>query len=149
MKPDDFFAQLLSGARACQAANGIPVSFTLAQAALESSWGERAVGANLFGVKADQSWTGAVTLVPTHEYIKGQEVAETDKFRCYSTWAECLADHAQFLLRNPRYEKCFAEKTGEGWCRAVAAAGYATDPAYADKLISVIRAHSLTRFDQP
>jgi flagellar protein FlgJ len=58
-----------------------------------------------------------------------------------------MKDHAQFFLHNPRYRSCFREKTGEGWARAAAAAGYATDPAYADKLIAIIRGRNLARFD--
>jgi flagellar rod assembly protein/muramidase FlgJ len=148
MKPADFFDQLLPAALACQRTSGIPASLTLAQAALESSWGTRAPGYNLFGVKADPSWKGAVTLVNTHEFIKGVNTPVVDKFRCYGSWADCLQDRVEFFLRNPRYAKCFIEKSGEGWARAVAAAGYATDPAYADKLIAIMRGRNLARFDQ-
>lgn len=147
MTPDAFLDQLLPGARACQRTAGIPVSFTLAQAALESSWGARAPGNNLFGMKAAAGWRGPSVDVPTHEVVKGQRVAIVAQFRAYATWADCLADHAQFFLQNPRYAACFREKTGEGWARTVAAAGYATDPAYANKLIDIIRARNLVRFD--
>ena len=148
MTPNDFLDQLLAGARTCQRSSGIPVSFTLAQAALESSWGTRAPGNNLFGMKADPAWRGATVDVPTHEVVKGQSIAITAKFRAYSTWADCLADHAQFFQQNLRYRRCFLEKTGEGWARAVAAAGYATDPGYADKLVAIIRGRNLARFDK-
>lgn len=148
MAPNDFLDQLVPAARTCQRTTGIPASFTLAQAALESSWGKRAIGCNLFGIKADKSWKGAVTMVNTHEVIKGKSTPMVDRFRCYASWSDCLQDRVEFFLRNPRYAKCFAEKTGEGWCRAAAAAGYATDPDYADKLIAIIRGRNLTRFDQ-
>jgi flagellar protein FlgJ len=148
MTPAEFLDQLLLGARTCQRTCGIPVSFTLAQAALESSWGARAPGNNLFGVKADASWKGPTVDVPTHEVVDGKRIAITAKFRAYSTWADCLADHARFFLQNQRYRKCFLEKTGEGWARAVAAAGYATDPAYADKLIAIMHGRNLGRFDK-
>lgn len=147
MAPADFLDQLLLRARACQHAAGIPASFTLAQAALESSWGARAPGNNLFGMKADPGWTGPTVDIATHEFVDGKPVPIVAKFRAYPSWADSLADHTQFYLQNPRYRKCFLEKTGEGWARAVAAAGYATDPGYADKLISIIRGRDLTRFD--
>lgn len=147
MSPADFLDQLLLGARTCQRTSGIPVSFTLAQAALESAWGTRAPGNNLFGMKADPAWKGSTVDVATHEVIAGKSVAITAKFRAYSTWADCLADHARFYLDNPRYAPAFRETTGEGWARAVAKAGYATDPAYADKLIAIIRGRNLSRFD--
>jgi flagellar protein FlgJ len=65
-------------------------------------------------------------------------VAIVDKFRKYPNWDSCIRDRAGFFRDNPRYAKCFAEKSGEGWARAVAAAGYATDPKYADSLIAVM-----------
>lgn len=147
MPPSAFIAMLAPAAQACQRATGIPASFTLAQAALESSWGSRVRGNNLFGIKADKAWKGKTVDVPTHEVIKGQRVAMVDKFRAYDTWDECLADRAAFLKANRRYAACFRETTGEGWARAVAAAGYATDPAYADKLIAVMRGRKMAQYD--
>jgi flagellar protein FlgJ len=140
---------LVEPARECQRLTGIPASFTLAQAALESSWGARAPGNNLFGIKADRSWKGATVDVPTHEVFKGVRIAVTDKFRAYASWAECLADHAKFFRDNPRYTACFRETTGEGWARAVAAAGYATDPNYAKLLVDVMRGRSMAQYDVP
>jgi flagellar protein FlgJ len=147
MPPTAFINLLVTAAQDCQRATGIPASFTLAQAALESSWGSRVRGNNLFGIKADKAWNGKTVDVPTHEVIKGQRVAMVDKFRAYDTWAECLADRARFLKANPRYAKCFHETSGEGWARAIAAAGYATDPEYADKLIAVMRGRKMSQYD--
>jgi flagellar protein FlgJ len=155
MKPEQFLDMLLGPAQACQAAHGIPASFTLAQAALESSWGQSKLansGCNLFGVKADPSWRGAVTCINTTEYTKGpnpQPYTVTAKWRCYKNWDECIEDRAQFFIKNKRYAAAFKETTGEGWARAVAAAGYATDPDYAAKVIGVMRGRNLQRFDQP
>lgn len=148
MTPQAFLDLLLPAAQACQRQFGIPASFTLAQAALESAWGSRAPGNNLFGVKADKAWRGATVDVPTHEVVAGKSVAMICKFRAYADLSACLADHAAFFKANPRYAPCFRELTGEGWARTVAAAGYATDPQYADKLIATIRARNLSRFDQ-
>jgi flagellar rod assembly protein/muramidase FlgJ len=147
MKPPDFLAMLAPAAQACMRTTGIPASFTLAQAALESGWGARAPGCNLFGIKADKSWKGAVILVATHEVVNGQRVAINDRFRCYATYGEALADRATFFRKNPRYAKCFEEHTGAGWARAVARAGYATDPDYAARLIAVMDGRSMTRYD--
>lgn len=147
MKPDAFIAMLVGPAQDCQRASGIPASFTIAQAALESSWGEKAIGCNLFGIKADKAWKGPVTLFDTHEFIKGIKTPVTDKFRCYASWGECLADRAAFFKANPRYAACFHETTGEGWARAVAKAGYATDPHYAEILLAVMNGRSMSRYD--
>jgi flagellar protein FlgJ len=147
MTPDKFIDQILVGARTCQRTSGIPASFTIAQAALESSWGNRAPGNNLFGIKADPSWKGATVPILTHEVVRGQRVAIIANFRAYASMGDSLVDHARFFLDNPRYRQCFLEKTGEGWARAAANAGYATDPGYADKLISIMRGRDLARFD--
>lgn len=148
MKPQDFLEKIVPAAQACQRATGIPASFTIAQAALESSWGERAPGCNLFGIKADKSWKGPVTVFATHEVVNGKRIAIDDQFRAYQTWGECLADRAEFFRRNPRYAACFQETTGHGWARAVAKAGYATAPDYAETLIAVMDGRAMSRFDK-
>lgn len=147
MPPSSFIAMLAKAAQACHRASGIPASFTLAQAALESGWGDRAPGNNLFGVKADKAWKGATVDIPTHEVVNGKSVAMTCKFRAYPSWEACLLDRAAFFKANQRYSACFRETTGEGWARAVAAAGYATDPDYAKKLVGTIQARKLAQFD--
>lgn len=147
MKPQDFLDMLAPAAQACQRASGIPASFTLAQAALESGWGAKAPGCNLFGIKADKGWKGPVTVFATHEVINGARIAIDDQFRCYANWGEGLADRADFFKRNPRYAACFKETTGHGWAHAVAAAGYATAPNYAEQLIAVMDGRDMARYD--
>lgn len=152
MAPDQFIADLLPAARTCHRQTGIPASFTIAQAALESAWGASKLakrGCNLFGVKADRAWKGPAIYMDTAEVINGQRMMVPAAWRCYDGWLPCLIDRAEFFKRNPRYAACWRETTGEGWARAVAAAGYATDPDYAAKIISVIRAHNLARYDAP
>lgn len=147
MPPTAFIAMLLPVARECKAKYGIPVSFTIADAALETGWGSRVQGNNLFGVKADAGWHGPVTMIATHEEVKGKLVATTDKFRLYASWDDSIRDHAKFLHDNPRYTPCFRETTGEGWARAVAKAGYATDSGYADKLIAIMKGRNMAQYD--
>jgi flagellar protein FlgJ len=139
---------LAQAAQDCQRKTGIPASITLAQAALESAWGERAVGNNLFGIKAGKGWTGPTVTFGTHEHLNGKDVAMPDKFRRYSSWLESMVDHAQFLLKNPCYAKCFKQTDGAGWARELQAAGYATDPDYAKKLIDIMRGRNLAFYDQ-
>lgn len=148
MPPSAFIGMLAQAAQDCQRKTGIPASITLAQAALESSWGSRALGNNLFGIKADKSWTGRTVSFQTTEHLGGKDVSLADKFRAYDSWLASMVDHAQFLLKNPRYAKCFKETTGAGWARALQAAGYATDPVYADKLIAIMRGRNLAFYDQ-
>ncbi|MGA7781164.1 MAG: glucosaminidase domain-containing protein [Paraburkholderia sp.] len=147
MTPQAFVSALSGPAQTSMATTKIPASFTVAEAALESGWGVDCPGFNLFGIKADPSWTGPVTTQQTHEVVDGQTITITANFRAYPDWLASLNDHAQFLLDNPRYQPAFAYTTGALFAQAVAAAGYATDPLYAQKIISIIRAHGLSTLD--
>jgi flagellar protein FlgJ len=148
MPPSAFIGMLAQAAQDCQHRTGIPASITLAQAALESSWGARAPGNNLFGIKADASWKGPTVSFATTEHLGGKDVGLVDKFRAYGSWLESMVDHAQFLLKNPRYAKCFKQTTAAGWAHELAAAPYATDPDYEKKLLDIIRGRNLTFYDQ-
>lgn len=148
MTPPDFIARLLPVAQECRRLYGVPVSVTLAQAALESSWGRRVEGNNLFGVKADAAWPGPVVMIDTHEYINGVKTPVLDRFRLYKTWDDSVRDHAKFVHDNPRYAPCFREATGEGWARALQVAHYATDPAYATKLIAIMQGRNMAQYDK-
>lgn len=147
MPPLAFINLLLPAAQATHLATGIPASFILAQAALETGWGAHAPGCNLFGIKPGPTWEGPVTAIMTHEFIKGVRTQVVDNFRAYKDWAECMADHANFFKVNPRYAACFKETTGEGWARAVAKAGYATDPKYAEILVAIMRGRKMSQYD--
>ena len=150
MTPDEFIKAIAPSAQASAAKTGIPASFTVAEAALESGWGGSQLAAqacNLFGVKADPAWKGPVLAMQTREYLGGKWTMVPANWRKYPNWQGCMDDHAQFLLTNRRYRPCFSCSTGEAFARAVATAGYATDPQYADKIIAVIRAHNLGRLD--
>ena len=147
MPPTAFLSLLVPAAQATHRATGIPASFILAQAALESGWGARAPGNNLFGIKPGPKWKGPVTTVTTHEYIKGVRTKVDDKFRDYPSLDACMIDYADFFKANPRYAACFKETTGEGWARAAAKVGYATDPKYADLLIAIMRGRKMSQYD--
>lgn len=139
-------------ARASMASTGIPASFTIAQAALESGWGGSKTAAyanNLFNIKADKSWTGPVWQMASTEHINGKNVLVPARWRMYPDWQACFDDRAKFFADNPRYAACFKSIGGEAWARAVAAAGYATDPEYAQKLIDTMHSHGLSQYDKP
>ena len=128
-----------------QADYGIPASIIMAQALLESSAGqsELAVNANNhFGIKCTSEWFGGVY------YYDDDSKGEC--FRQYSNAAESFKDHALFLQR-PRYATCFeiAVEDYEGWARRLKACGYATDPAYASKLVKIIEDYRLDTLAAP
>ena len=102
---------------------------------------------NLFGIKADSRWRGETLTLPTKEFIKGQWVVVPAKWRKYASWQASIDDHAAFLKQNQRYAPCFSCLAADAFVRALAKAGYATDPLYADKVIGVMNKHNLISFD--
>ena len=142
----EFVQKHSSAARAAEAETGIPAAFMVAQAAHESGWGKREIrnadgssANNLFGIKAGPSWKGAVAEVTTTEYVDGQPRKVTAKFRAYASPAESFADYARLMKNSPRYTGVVANgSTAQGFAQGLQNAGYATDPAYADKLARTI-----------
>lgn len=149
MTPVAFIAAIAPAAQACMRATRVPASITVAQAALESAWGAHAPGHNLFGIKADASWSGPVTYQETHEVVAGRTLEIVARFRAYPDWQGSIDDHAAFLTGNPRYRLAFTCPQGPAFADAIARAGYATDPLYAVKLKAVMLAHDLVALDQP
>ena len=150
MNPSEFIMRLTTAAVTSAKATGVPASITIAQAALESAWGESGLaktGNNLFGIKADSIWRGPTLTMSTKEFIKGQWVVVPALWRKYPSWQASIDDHAAFIQRNPRYKACFACTTAPAFARALAQAGYATDPEYANKLIAVMDRHQLQKLD--
>lgn len=142
----DFLAQLALPARVASEQSGIPHHLILAQAALESGWGQRQIrrengepSYNLFGVKASANWKGPVTEITTTEYENGEAKKVKAKFRVYGSYLEALSDYVGILTRNPRYAAVASASTPEQGAQALQNAGYATDPQYARKLTSMIQ----------
>jgi len=146
-----FVQRLLPHARAASAGSGIPAQFMLGQAALETGWGKAEIrGAdgqnshNLFGIKAGGGWRGGTVDIVTTEYVNGKPQKQVDIFRAYDSYADAFRDYANLLRTQPRYQNVIAQgQDAAGFARGLQQAGYATDPNYAQKLISVIR-----QFDQ-
>ena len=142
----DFLQSHLRSAQAAQAASGIPASFMVAQAAHESGWGKHEIrhtdgtpSHNLFGIKAGSGWSGPVAEVTTTEFIGGIARKVTAKFRAYASYAESFSDYAKMMKTSPRYAQVVASADSpQGFAQGLQRAGYATDPAYADKLTRLI-----------
>lgn len=142
----DFLAQLSLPARLASEQSGIPHHLILAQAALESGWGQRQImtasgepSFNLFGIKASASWKGPVTEITTTEFENGEAKKVKAKFRVYGSYLEALSDYVGMLTRNPRYAAVTSASTPEQGAQALQSAGYATDPNYARKLTGMIQ----------
>lgn len=141
----EFIGKHGEAARAAQAQTGIPATFMVAQAAHESGWGKREIrnadgstSFNLFGIKAGANWKGATTTVTTTEVVDGEARKVQAKFRAYGSYEESFRDYAQLMKDNPRYAQVMNSTTADGFAKGLQRAGYATDPAYADKLTRVI-----------
>jgi len=151
-----FVQQHGAAAREAEAATGIPATFMVAQAAHETGWGRKEIrhadgtpAFNLFGIKAGAGWRGPVAEVTTTEYVGGTPRKTVEKFRAYGSYAESFADYARLMKDSPRYSGVVARvsalaaahkqtEAAAGFAHGLQGAGYATDPAYADKLGRVI-----------
>ena len=124
--------------------NGIPASITLGQAILESGAGTGPLSVqanNHFGIKCHKEWTGAS--------IRHTDDAENECFRKYDDPSHSFRDHSYFLVSRPRYADLFklGKDDYKAWAKGLKAAGYATDPKYPDKLISLIERYQLQKYD--
>lgn len=141
----DFVNAVLPHAKAAAQALGVNPLLLTAQAALETGWGKFVIrdGSgtsthNLFNIKADSRWSGERAQVNTLEYQNGVAVKERAQFRSYGSFAESFLDYVAFLKNNPRYEQSLAVAgADEEFVAGLQRAGYATDPQYAQKVLTI------------
>ncbi|HFU4378200.1 TPA: glycoside hydrolase family 73 protein [Streptococcus suis] len=133
---------------------GIVPSVIFAQAVLESAWGTSDLAKkanNFFGIKADEKWQGKSIVHETKEVRNGNVATISSKFRAYNSQAESVQDYGQFFTSNPwRIRNYHHFRNSTNYLDAVIAlqkSGYATDPAYAEKLKSVIERYSLDKIE--
>lgn len=143
-----FLDALRPHAEAAEAATGVPARFILAQAALESGWGDKEIRGgegqssfNLFGIKAGRGWSGASVETTTTEYRQGMPMKLTQSFRAYADYGAGFTDYANLL--KSRYGDAVSTDA-ETFAQGLAKGGYATDPAYAGKLKAVIASVAMT-----
>lgn len=148
MNKQDFINAIRQGAIDGYTKYKILPSLTMAQAILESGWGESHIQNNLFGIKAGTSWNGKVAIRQTKEFINGKWITVNAKFRAYNSFNESIEDHAKLLGRNKRYQKVTQAKDYKQACYEVWKAGYATDPNYPQKLIKIIEQNNLNQYDE-
>ena len=145
--PEAFIQSHLPAARSVKNNFRIPISVCLAQSALETGWGRSVVGNAYFGIKAGAGHKSVTTT--THEVIGGNVVKVTADFRSFASFDEAADDYGSFLTTNPRYRPAFDHTDDpEAFAKAVANAGFATIPDYGNKLVNIMRTHSLEDFDR-
>jgi flagellar protein FlgJ len=148
---EDFIRQLLPHAKQAAKELGIDPKVMLAQAALETGWGRSLIkhsngntSFNLFNIKADKSWSGKQAQVPTLEFDQGIAKKVNSGFRSYGSFQESFADYVNFIKTNPRYGDALKQvANSERYLQELQQAGYATDPNYANKIMSIYRGNAL------
>ncbi|MGY4105568.1 glycoside hydrolase family 73 protein [Ignavigranum ruoffiae] len=151
----NFIEEIAPIAQTLQKEYGILASISMAQAALESNFGESQLSAqyhNLYGVKTEASDPAGVDL-PTLEFIDGEMTEMEDRFKVYPDWASSMRAHAELIYYGTTWDPNYyqAVKVGKDYqsqAQGLAEAGYATDPDYAQKLIDMIETWQLDQYDQ-
>jgi len=121
---------------------GVDAEVLVAQSALETGWGKhlpvKADGSNsfnLFGIKADQRWSGDKVEITTREFRYGVMQHEKAQFRSYESVSQAFEDYTSFIIDNPRYQKALERGyDASAYASELQKAGYATDPDYASKI---------------
>lgn len=141
----EFAAQLLGHAQRAATRLGTTPEVLVAQAALETGWGQHVMAAadgnsshNLFGIKADRAWDGPTVTRRTLEYFDGRPVRVNAAFRAYDDYGAAFDDYARFIRGNPRYAQALSKADDpRAYVHELQRAGYATDPHYARKILQI------------
>jgi flagellar protein FlgJ len=144
--PTGFVKELWPHAQRAADELGTTPEVLLAQAALETGWGQHIIrgqdgrnSLNLFGIKADAQWQGARAVTETVEFRDGLMRRERAPFRAYDSLAESFSDYVDFLKTNPRYQEALNQAANApAFARALSQAGYATDPDYHGKIERIL-----------
>lgn len=145
-----FVNQLYPSAQKAAMELGVDPAVLIAQSALETGWGLKLSGdssgqssLNFFNIKSDSRWQGDSVSVPTMEFRQGLAVRERANFRSYDSAQQSFEDYVDFIRNSSRYEQALQSDSSENYIRHLSEAGYATDPAYAEKIISILNSESL------
>ncbi len=130
---------------------GVSTELLVAQSALETGWGKQAMtrpdgrlAYNLFGIKAGADWQGDTVTKPTLEFHQGVMKTEVAHFRAYASAEESLNDYVHFIQSNKRYENALRHGGDDSvYLKEIHRAGYATDPNYVNKILSIMQSDRL------
>ncbi|MDB4279390.1 flagellar assembly peptidoglycan hydrolase FlgJ [Paraglaciecola sp.] len=151
---ESFIEQLYPAAQQAAEQLGIDPKALLAQAAIETGWGQFMIhntsgqnSHNLFGIKADRRWQGDRAMVNTIEFEQGVAATKKAPFRVYDSFADSMQDYVGFVKQNPRYEEAVKQsQSPRDYFSELQKAGYATDPDYANKVLSVFESEQLKQY---
>ncbi|MBG9988936.1 glycoside hydrolase family 73 protein [Aerococcaceae bacterium DSM 111176] len=152
----EFIHQLVPVAQNLQRQYGVLASVSLGQAALESNFGTSELGAsynNLYGVKTEAEDPDGANM-STMEFVDDEWIEIVDRFKVYPSWEASMREHAELIYYGTSwdsefYQDVLAGDTYQEQANGLQSAGYATDPDYADKVISMIETWELNQYDQP
>ncbi|WP_339067729.1 flagellar assembly peptidoglycan hydrolase FlgJ [Teredinibacter turnerae] len=141
--PEEFVATVLPAVQKAADKLDVPVSVLAAQSALETGWGNSVLAHsdgrstfNIFNIKADDRWQGDSVELRSLEFNGSSFVPQKSRFRSYESLAAAVDDYVAFIKNNPRYQQALAASAdGQRYIEELAEAGYATDPAYAEKIM--------------
>jgi flagellar protein FlgJ len=144
--PEEFVHQVMPTIRRAASALGLNPLGLLAQAALETGWGQRmprtedgGPSFNMFGIKAGDSWAGARATADTVEFSNGVATPRRTAFRAYGSIEDSINDFASLLRNSPRYRDAIAAGNDpQAYIDGIGKSGYATDPEYANKLSQIL-----------
>jgi flagellar protein FlgJ len=145
-QPQDFVTALIAPAKQVEAQLGIPYKVVIAQAALETGWGQKIIKTsrgdsshNLFNIKADARWQGDKVTKETLEFEQGTLIKKRAPFRTYPSFIESAQDYINFLSSGDRYQDALKNPSNvEQFLHGLQKAGYATDPNYANKILGTL-----------
>jgi flagellar protein FlgJ len=149
--PAEFVHRMMPPIRRAAAALGVDPMGILAQAALETGWGQRmprnadgSLSHNMFGIKAGDEWTGAKATADSMEVVNGVATPRRTTFRAYGSIEESVNDFSSLLKNSPRYREVLAAGGSAGaYIASMGKSGYATDPEYANKLNQILHSDTL------
>lgn len=149
MTKAEFISAATEAARASSARSGLPPGITVAQAALESRWGQSRLSCdfnNYFGIKAHEGVESVG--MPTVEVMNGTAVKTLAKFARYDSMAACFADRDRIILRVACYAGARAHAADPVEFTRALARHWATDPDYAEKVLAIYRTNGLATLDR-
>jgi len=146
-QPKDFVHALTEPAKLVERKLNVPFEVVIAQAALETGWGQKVIHTeqgkssnNLFNIKADNRWQGEKTHKETLEFEQGAMVKKREPFRVYQSIQDSINDYINFLSQSDRYQEALNQAGNvEHFLHNIQKAGYATDPQYAKKIMATLK----------